>query len=340
MILTCTRHRILIATLVVVGLGCNRGGLFDSYVSGGAYYSNEPAIDPRDAAQLYFSFPSGQRGNIGAFDLKSREVTTLIDGPETEGKPRFSREGRFLAYEVNDKRRSRVMIRDRSSNLDREFSPASAFEEVRFFSPDSRQLVVRRSHFSGGLGRTCDDHVRPIDPDGPTEFVEHTVCGFSPDSSQICYSTVDSENFVWTSARDGTDDRKVAQGVFGQFLQDGELAIFNQIGKQGSVEFIDTQGNRRLYCPVSGILHFECPAYELDGRLLCVVGSETLAEPSTIIAIDITDGTVEKVMPAPPYTCSWTRASDSVFIFAYGSKAGRLWELKDGSRQATKLLDF
>jgi Tol biopolymer transport system component len=164
--------------------------------------------------QIVFSALGDGGRDLFLLDLKTWQVTALIQSPDYEGTPAFSPDGKFIIYAAGTPgdRADHLYLRSLDGSQVRQLTNEDYNDQEPSFSADGSQIVFTRNltYNGGGLAASWGS-------DG-------VVCTMKPDGTQLRRMT----NVIWpTEGSHVSSDGKLIVFARGGYSPDYEIYIRN-----------------------------------------------------------------------------------------------------------------
>ena len=167
------------------------------------------------SAKIVFSAYQDRNDSIYVMDDDGSNITQLTNYPHKEVQPRWSPDGKQIAFLRDTDPSSSIHLNTFIMNADgtnvRQLTNHRANNKGLAFSPDGRKLIVSRSGGTGGV-ETMGLYV--IDTEsGETKMIsniEMSAVDWSPDGKHIVFVNNDfwaTEDNLWIMNADGSDPR-------------------------------------------------------------------------------------------------------------------------------------
>jgi hypothetical protein len=339
---------LLMQWLTMTCLGCLAGlscGCITSedhwrhYQSGGVYPSRAPSLSA-DQRFVYFSSPRSGNGDIFAYDRDKRVVQPIVHTDFTETTPLVSTTGNKLAYEQKSPGSSQVRVKHLDTGVIDSLSPTNVFDELSQVSPDGRQVIVRRSHYSGGLGKQVTCWLLSVEPSLPKAVEIGKRGRFSPDSRHLIV-----ERFVNASQREfSIIDRHAGSlavlgtGNWAAFATETRVVMIEQDGL-AVTEFSEDGTRLESFGLPARVSPIDEPHFSA-GRIFFVGKAEGRR---VIYRLKWRESALDVVCPLPPGAISWRLYESNAVIVTLdddSGRAGHLWYCDYAAKDCTPLLDL
>jgi hypothetical protein len=226
-ILTRSRTCLLAGVLCLLPAGCLRSqDRWAHYQSGGRFVTGAPSMSPVDGSIVFASPRSGQ-GDIYLWRPGSASPERLTDDPAFEASPLFSPDAKSVAFLREAGGYSHAYLLDLATRHATALTSGSVVDEVESFSADGKSVIVRRGHYTGGLGLSAESVVVDLGDPSAIIPVGNSAC-FAPDNGRIFYSQDDEKSgltAVWSVDRRGELRAGVCDGWLRGILPNGRALL-------------------------------------------------------------------------------------------------------------------
>lgn len=248
--------------------------------------------------QIAYVQPTNAKGNkqntcikIMDSDGYEESVTKITDGTKLVLTPRYSPDGKSLAYLLLDKNKGAVYIMDLQTKSSRLMGNFQGLNFAPKFSPDGKKMV-----FSISAGETTAIYKFDLITHEKEKLTQQlsidTSPGFSPDGKQIVFvSDRAGKPQLYTMNADGSEQTRISfgQGVYTQpaWSPRGDLIAFTRM-KEGQfyigVMHPDGSGERLI---AKGYM-LEDPVWTNNGRYLIFTVQESVNDKQHLVRMDLT----------------------------------------------------
>lgn len=248
--------------------------------------------------QMAFVQPTNAKGRNQNTCLKVMDsdghpesIVQLTDGKRLVLTPRYSPDGKTLAYLVLDKDKGEVYILDMQTKSSRLMGKYKGLSFAPRYSPDGRKIV-----FSIAKNGTTAIYQQDLYSQELKQLTNHSNIdvspGFSPDGNKIVFvSDRSGRGNLYTMGADGSNPTRITfgQGLYTQpcWSPRGDLIAFTlQKGGKFYIGVVRPDGSdERLVA--SGYL-VEDPIWTSNGRFLIFTVQDRVGGPSRIVRMDLT----------------------------------------------------
>ncbi len=186
-------------------------------------------MSPVDGS-IAFASPRSGHGDIYLWRPGAASPERLTDHPAFEAWPAFTRDGKCVAFSRDERGYSHIFLLELATKRETQLTSDAVVDEIDSFSPDGKSAIVRRGHYTGGLGLQSErvvvnlDH---LDHPSPPMPVGTSAC-FSPDNQKIFFSDLDEKSHrdvVGSVDRRGEHRAAVCDGYLCGVLPDGRTFV-------------------------------------------------------------------------------------------------------------------
>lgn len=263
-----------------------------------ALYNSITAEEGFFNTQIAYVQPTNAKGNkqntcikIMDSDGYAESVTQVTDGTKLVLTPRYSPDGKSLAYLLLDKNKGEVHIMDLQTKVSHLMGSFRGLSFAPKFAPDGKKML-----FSISKGETTAIYKLDLITHKKEKITKHigidTSPGFSPDGQKIIFvSDRAGRPQLYTMNTDGSDQTRISfgQGVYTQpaWSPRGDLIAFTRM-KEGQfyigVMRPDGSGERLI---AKGYM-LEDPVWTNNGRYLIFTVQESVKDKQHLVRIDLT----------------------------------------------------
>ena len=199
------------------------------YLTDGRFPSYMPAMSPENTDIAYVGFYQDKL-RLFLFNIETGRQEAMTIPPGKPGFPRFSPDGRTLAFNLTGAKGTRIQLLDLVTRQTRRLTEDPSINVSPSFSPDGTRIVFSRwqpgGHFrlsvvdADGRGRARIDH-------GSGSYI---ITSWSPKGDLIAFIKEENgRNHLGIMRPDGSAERLLAQGVALSTLSwapNGEMLLF------------------------------------------------------------------------------------------------------------------
>lgn len=248
--------------------------------------------------QIAFVQPTNAKGKnqntcikIMDSDGEPKSIMQVTDGKKLVLTPRYSPDGKTLAYLVLDKSRGDVFMMDLRTKSSKLLGSYQGLNFAPRFSPDGHQMV-----FSISKGNTTAIYKQNLLSNEVSSLTKQlsidTSPSYSPDSKKIVFvSDRSGRPHLYVMNADGSDQARVSFGE-GQYTQPcwsprGDLIAYT-LKRDGQfyIGLMKPDGSEERLLAKGYLV--EDPIWTANGRYLLFTVQESLRDKAHIIRIDLT----------------------------------------------------
>lgn len=255
--------------------------------------------------QIAFIEPANEKGRkfntrlmIMDSDGYPESVARLTDGKKLVLTPRYSPDGKTLAYLILDKNKGEVFIVDlstRSSHL------MGRYEGLNFaprYTPDGRQIIFSIAKNGSTAIYKQDLFSRELTQVTKHANIDTSPC-YSPDGKKIVFvSDRSGKPHLYTMNADGSDQVRISFGQ-GRYMEPcwsprGDLIAFTkQKGGQFYIGVMRPDGSGERLIATGYLL--EEPIWTSNGRYLIFSAQQSVKDKVHIVRVDITGRNLHQI---------------------------------------------
>ncbi|PIZ32876.1 MAG: Tol-Pal system beta propeller repeat protein TolB [Alphaproteobacteria bacterium CG_4_10_14_0_8_um_filter_37_21] len=269
-----------------------------SHMVSDALYNSITAEEGFFNTQIAYVQPTNAKGRLQNTCIKIMDsdgyedsVTQITDGTKLVLTPRYSPDGKSLAYLLLGKNKGEVHIMNLQTKVSHLMGSFHGLSFAPKFAPDGKKML-----FSISKGGTTAIYKLDLITHKTEKLTEHisidTSPGFSPDGNKIIFvSDRAGRPQLYTMNADGSDQTRISfkQGVYTQpaWSPRGDLIAFTRM-KEGQfyigVMRPDGEGERLI---AKGYM-LEDPVWTNNGRYLIFTVQESVKDKQHLVRIDLT----------------------------------------------------
>lgn len=259
------------------------------------------------SAKIVFSAYKDEAANIYVMDDDGSNIRQITDYPHSEVNPRWSADGKQIAFLRDTNPSSRVYYNTFIMNADgthvRQLTNHQGNDRRLAFSPDGKQLVVSSLSGRGMLGL----HVIDIESGDIQRISRHEIRGvdWSPDGREIVFANDDislTEENLWIMNADGTNARPLLPPITRKRTMDRGEPRWSPDGRQ--ILYVERDAKVEIKEYANGSKDFlitGAGTYRYRIHNLNDGGTQTLEIPNNWM----------------PHSVAWMRGQTSVLFCAY-----------------------
>ncbi|MDP2193039.1 MAG: LpqB family beta-propeller domain-containing protein, partial [Alphaproteobacteria bacterium] len=255
--------------------------------------------------QIAYVEPTNEKGfkqntciKIMDSDGYKESIVQLTDGKNLVLTPRYSPDGKSLAYLKIDKNKGAVYILNLQTKNTRLMGNYEGLNFAPKYSPDGKKMV-----FSISKGETTAIYQLDLTSHVTNMLTQHdsidTSPGYSPDGSKIVFvSDRDGKAQLYTMNEDGSDQKRISFGK-GSYTQPswsprGDLIAFTRVtGGQFYIGVMQPDGSdERL---IAGGYMIEEPVWTSNGRYLIFTVQENAKSNRYLMRMDLTGHSLYRI---------------------------------------------